>query len=272
MPLLFLTKCKLFPPTSLRLFEHSLDFRSGICHSSTIRCTATPPETATEDGTHAHLIETPIIPDSQAYFDQFSQFRQCEVVCELKSSNYWTVEKMRDSIMEQAFSKGPTLVIVNTKKLASKLACACRDLNTEADVFHLSTNMCPAHRKEIITNRIDKESLEKARRKGKAVVCISTGLIEAGVDVDFDVIIRSVAGLDSCTQAAGRCNRHGEAGMGYVYIVGISSELENVERLAEIRKMQESMAEVLNQSGRIRKYLIIVCRPRSQSGTIIRYT
>ena len=48
-------------------------------------------------------------------------------------------------------------------------------------------------------------------------------------------------------QAAGRCNRHGEAGMGYVYIVGISSELENVERLAEIRKMQESMAEVLNQ-------------------------
>ena len=99
--------------------------------------------------------------------------------------------------MEQASSKGPTLVIVNTKKLASKLACACRDLNTEADVFHLSTNMCPAHRKEIITNRIDKKSLEKARRKGKAVVCISTGLIEAGVDVDFDVIIRSVAGLDS---------------------------------------------------------------------------
>lgn len=81
------------PPTSLRLFEHSLDFLAGICHSSTIRCTATPPETATEDGTHVHLIETPIIPDSQAYFDQFSQFRQCEVVCERKPSNYWTVEK-----------------------------------------------------------------------------------------------------------------------------------------------------------------------------------
>lgn len=103
------------PPTSLRLFEHSLDFLAGICHSSTIRCTATPPETATEDGTHVHLIETPIIPDSQAYFDQFSQFRQCEVVCERKPSNYWTVEKMRDFIMEQASSKGPTLVIVNTK-------------------------------------------------------------------------------------------------------------------------------------------------------------
>lgn len=69
--------------------------------------------------------------------------------------------------MEQASSKGPTLVIVNTKKLASKLACACRDLNTEADVFHLSTNMCPAHRKEIITNRIDK-NLWKGQKEGKS--------------------------------------------------------------------------------------------------------
>lgn len=69
--------------------------------------------------------------------------------------------------MEQASSKGPTLVIVNTKKLASKLACACRDLNTEADVFHLSTNMCPAHRKEIITNRIDKKSLERPEGREK---------------------------------------------------------------------------------------------------------
>ena len=222
------------PPTSLRLFEHSLDFLAGICHSSTIRCTATPPETATEDGTHAHLIETPIIPDSQAYFDQFSQFRQCEVVCERKPSNYWTVEKMRDFIMEQASSKGPTLVIVNTKKLASKLACACRDLNTEADVFHLSTNMCPAHRKEIITNRIDKKSLEKARRKGKAVVCISTGLIEAGVDVDFDVIIRSVAGLDSCTQAAGRCNRDANRSGGRVILIKPAGNLERLDFLPEL--------------------------------------
>lgn len=176
----------------------------------------------------------PIIPDSQAYFDQFSQFRQCEVVCERKPSNYWTVEKMRDSIMEQASSNGPTLVIVNTKNLASKLACACRDLNTETDIFHLSTNMCPAHRKEIITNRIDKASLEKARRTGKAVVCISTGLIEAGVDVDFDVIIRSVAGLDSCTQAAGRCNRDANRPGGRVILINPAGNLEKLDFLPEL--------------------------------------
>ena len=136
--------------------------------------------------------------------------------------------------MEQASSKGPTLGIAYSKKLAAKLACACRDLYSEADVFHLSTNMCPAHRKEIITNRIDKKSLEKARRKGKAVVCISTGLIEAGVDVDFDVIIRSVAGLDSCTQAAGRCNRDANRSGGRVILINPAGNLERLDFLPEL--------------------------------------
>lgn len=233
------------PLTSLRLFEHSLDFLSGICHSSAIRCTATPPEAPTETDAHDRLVETPIIPDSQAFFDQFNQFRQCEVYSEIKSSNYWTVERMRNFIMEQASANGPTLVIVNTKSLAAKLASDCRNLHAEAHILHLSTNMCPAHRKEIITNHIDKASLQKARTMGKTVVCISTGLIEAGVDVDFDVIIRSVAGLDSCMQAAGRCNRDASRPGGKIILINPVDKLEELSSLPELEIGKEIAMDMI---------------------------
>lgn len=235
------------PLTSLRLFEHSLDFLAGICHSSAIRCTATPPEAAMNERQHDHLEEKPVIADSKIYFDQFDGFRQCEVCCKMKSPNYWTLEKMRDLIMKEASTKGPALVIVNTKRLAADLAIACRECAPEADVFHLSTNMCPAHRKEIITNHIDKTSLQKARKERKTVVCISTGLIEAGVDVDFDVIIRSVAGLDSCTQAAGRCNRDGSRPGGRIILINPTDNLERLGALTELKTGKEiSMNMILD--------------------------
>lgn len=233
------------PLTSLRLFEHSLDFLAGICHSSTIRCTATPPEAAMNGTGHGHLSEKPVIANSQIYFDQFDEIRQCEVCCKIKTANYWTLEKMRDLIMEEATSKGPALVIVNTKRLAADLAAACHEYAPNADIFHLSTNMCPAHRKKIIKNRIDKTSLQKARNEEKTVVCISTGLIEAGVDVDFDVIIRSVAGLDSCTQAAGRCNRDASRPGGRIILINPADRLERLGALTELKVGKEITMDMI---------------------------
>lgn len=67
----------------------------------------------------------------------------------------------------------------------------------------------------------------------KKIICISTQLIEAGVDVSFECVIRSLSGLDSIAQAAGRCNRHGEKGIQNVYV--IDYEEENLSRLQEIK-------------------------------------
>lgn len=71
-------------------------------------------------------------------------------------------------------------------------------------IFHLSTNMCPAHRLDVLAR------IRKALENQEKVICISTQLIEAGINISFNNVFRILAGLDSIAQAAGRCNRHGK--------------------------------------------------------------
>ena len=92
------------------------------------------------------------------------------------------------------------LCVVNRRKAAQELY---RLLDGEG-AFHLSTLMCPAHRKRALA--------EIRRRLDEGLPCrvVSTSLIEAGVDVDFPAVFREEAGLDSILQSAGRCNRGGK--------------------------------------------------------------
>ena len=76
---------------------------------------------------------------------------------------------------------------------------------TDRPIYQLSTNMC-AHRLDIISE------IKQGLEDGLPLICISTQLIEAGVDVDFNHVIRSYAGIDSIVQASGRCNREGKTG------------------------------------------------------------
>lgn len=84
-------------------------------------------------------------------------------------------------------------------------------------------------------------------KKGKRVLCISTQLIEAGVDISFETVVRSLAGTDSIVQAAGRCNRNAERDIGYVYIVNISNEYENVSSLKSIQKGKSATIGLLKR-------------------------
>ena len=101
--------------------------------------------------------------------------------------------------------------------------------------------MCPAHRLNVL-NEI-KELLQP--ESGKPVICVSTQLIEAGVDIDFGAVIRYLAGLDSIAQSAGRCNRHGvREGLGNVWIV--NPQEENVEKLTDIKIGRDQAQRVLD--------------------------
>ena len=98
----------------------------------------------------------------------------------------------------------------------------CRDLyrNMPEGTIHLSANMCSAHRSKVIDNI--KDNLEKKRngKFDKPIRVVSTQLVEAGVDFDFPVVFRAMAGFDSIAQAAGRCNREGklqEKGKAFVF-------------------------------------------------------
>ena len=101
------------------------------------------------------------------------------------------------------------LCIVNTKRHARELY---ELIGQSSNNYHLSTNMCPAHRREKFAEIRQKLKDEKECR------VISTQLIEAGVDIDFPVVFRAMSGLDSIAQAAGRCNREGRHESGQVYI------------------------------------------------------
>jgi len=89
--------------------------------------------------------------------------------------------------------------------------------------------------------------LKKRLAAGKTAICVSTQLIEAGVDISFASAIRAVAGLDSIAQTAGRCNRHGESTLGRVHVINLKGELPKA--LAEIRAAQEAGHRVLDEQS-----------------------
>lgn len=103
-----------------------------------------------------------------------------------------------EEIVEELKQYEQVLCIVSDRK-------SCRELYSlmPEGTFHLSALMCGQHRSEVI-----KKIKEKLKNK-EAVRVISTQLVEAGVDFDFPVVYRALAGLDSIAQAAGRCNREG---------------------------------------------------------------
>lgn len=96
------------------------------------------------------------------------------------------------------------LCIVHGRRDARDL---CQLLDTElgdTTTVHLSALMCASHRSEVL------DSIKLNQRAGRPLRCISTQLVEAGVDLDFPVVFRALAGLDALAQAAGRCNREGK--------------------------------------------------------------
>jgi CRISPR-associated endonuclease/helicase Cas3 len=102
------------------------------------------------------------------------------------------------------------LCVVNTRGQAADLYKA---LGKDGGNFHLSALMCPEHRSRKL------QEIRSRLAEGHRCRVVSTRLIEAGVDVDFPVVFRSMAGLDSIAQAAGRCNRNGRLpDQGRVYI------------------------------------------------------
>jgi CRISPR-associated endonuclease/helicase Cas3 len=156
-------------------------------------------------------------------------------------SGGWTQDEVIDLAFEQVDAAGSCLVIVNTKKAAQALYGLCES-RPDIKAVHLSTSMCPAHRKKMLR--------EVIQRLGAApplpTLCISTQLIEAGVDVDFGSVIRYAAGLDSIAQAAGRCNRNGKRAKGLVYVMNPRSEDENLSPLPDIEKGRDIGMGVLN--------------------------
>ncbi|MEN3615914.1 CRISPR-associated helicase Cas3' [Plantactinospora sp. ZYX-F-223] len=106
-------------------------------------------------------------------------------------------------IAGQAASEPAALAVVNTTADAKVVFDQWRDAEPEGVAWHLSTRMCPDHRRRVL------EKVRTRLSRGERVLLVATQLIEAGVDVDFPVVFRALAPADSLLQSAGRANREG---------------------------------------------------------------
>ena len=178
---------QMLPLNYLTLCIHAIAELVHNCNSTAVLCSATQP--AITQQFPEKIKETPIIDNIE---ELYKTFVRAKIVNREKIT---TAE-----LAAEINGKQQVLCIVNTRKHALKLFL---ELHGEGN-YHLSTLMCPYHRKEIL------KEIRERLEKGLPCRVVSTRLIEAGVDVDFPIVYRSIAGLDSIVQAAGRCNREGK--------------------------------------------------------------
>lgn len=123
-----------------------------------------------------------------------------------------------DDIADKISQYSRVLCIVNTRKDAKEIYTR---LPKEGICFHLSRMMCPVHLREVI----DKIKVALKNDSNPIIRVVATQLIEAGVDIDFPVVFRQEAGLDSILQAAGRCNREGKLDICTTYVFSLQNKL-----------------------------------------------
>ena len=230
------------PIKTVHLFNNAINFLVQTCGSSVVLCTATQPllhKVNKKFGAIRVTSDNVIIPDDAQFFDKF---RRTKIHYD-KPFYKRSVCDIAELAIQQAKETGSTLIIVNTKNTARALYEHLQkneDIsNNDIKSYHLSTNMCPAHRKAVLAT-IRKDLDVKNR-----VICVSTQLIEAGVDIDFGSVIRSLAGLDSIAQAAGRCNRNGHrSDLAPVFVV--NPDGENLKNLPDIQEGQKISLRVFD--------------------------
>ena len=222
------------PVKCVHLFCNVLNWLTTFGKSTAVLCTATQPllgesglrnfpEEKRETIAARGLLRLPenaeIMGEHQDLDILFNELSRVEIRFNEKAGG-WNVEEAGTFLLEQFQTTQSCLFIVNTKKWAQELYQYCKGQNVPSEaLFHLSTNQCAAHRKAFFDTI-------KARLKNKQpVICISTQLIEAGVDISMACVIRALSGLDSIAQAAGRCNRHGEKeGKGQVWVLNLQEQ------------------------------------------------
>ncbi|MBA1336530.1 MAG: CRISPR-associated helicase Cas3 [Firmicutes bacterium] len=150
-----------------------------------------------------------LLTDNKKYFEVFNRTKIIPKLEKMTLDGF--LEEFKHSLENKSY-----LVVCNTIKQSLYVYESLKGLAKK--VFYLSTNILPVHRRQRI-NEV-KEKLEN----GEKIILVSTQVVEAGVDLDFDVIIRDIGPIDSIIQCAGRCNRNGKREIGKVYVYNLTDD------------------------------------------------
>lgn len=219
------------PDKMLSLFNLALNFLAKICNATIILCSATQP-----------CFEKTMYPLVKSVKDLITLTKEQETVFKrvrLEYKGEMDCEELADFAAGILEENNSLLLVCNTKNEAAVMFNLLCSKLKDVKAFHISAGMCTAHRKETI-----KEMQEALENKQQKVLCVSTQVIEAGVDVSFARVIRLLAGMDNIVQATGRENRNREFdGLAPGYIVRLKGEF--LKGLSEIEAAKNAAANLL---------------------------
>ncbi len=227
------------------MFNIAMNFLQNICKCSIVLCSATQPAFSGVKNSICYAKNPDMVKMDEINNEIGEPFRRTRVIN--KVSGYgMSIDELADftfSVLEKSSS---ILIVCNTKNSALKLTEKLKlQKDCDTEVFHLSTSMCQKHRIDIM-DRLNELLKQSKNDNSKKVICVSTQLIEAGVDISFNNAIRIVAGIDSVVQTAGRCNRSNEyKQICDVYIVNLKKDEENLMFLKEIQNAQMATIALL---------------------------
>ena len=228
------------PLKCVHTFNYMINFLNTVCNTDIILCTATQPA--------LQETEFPVYYSEPKYMienvDQwFRKFERVKIVTP-KIGQKYTFESLGNEIVEQTTRFRSILVVLNTKSAVRKLYDILKAKNIRVE--YLTTNLCAEHRSDKI------EAIQKTlREQQENIVVVSTNLIEAGVDISFECVYRSMTGLDSLAQSTGRCNRNGELEYGIIYLIILEDEnTGNMEELQQNRRVTEQIIRKYDQGDK----------------------
>ena len=237
---LILDEVQSLPIEVTTLFNLTMNFLNKVMNTTIILCTATQPaydSTAIKHklsygGKYAEATDIVELTNEEKEVFSRTELRKFD-----ENNQHSNLSDLVDFVLENDES---ILAIFNTKKTVDKFYMMLEGL-TDRPIYQLSTNMCAQHRLDIIAE------IKQHLKKGIPIICVSTQLIEAGVDIDFNRVIRSYAGVDSIVQASGRCNREGKRDKGQVTLVNLTNQEENILPLKEIKAKKDTAEYILHK-------------------------
>jgi CRISPR-associated endonuclease/helicase Cas3 len=223
------------PIKCISLFNSSVNFVNKICNSTAVLCSATQPQLFETKIPIIKQTDCEIVGNVSEYFNNLKRM----TVVDKRIAGGYTFEMVSEFISNLAKVNNSILVVANTISTAENIFEKVKMQSDNFRIYLLSTHLCTAHRKMII------EEIKEKLLKNEKIICVSTQLIEAGVDISFHTVIRCLCGLDSISQATGRANRHGESDIKNSYIIELKDE--DISKLTEINLGATHCVEVLDE-------------------------
>ena len=227
-------------------FNLTMNFLKKVMNCNIVLCTATQPTYDHESIKHkldygslstdkkTDLVV--LLEEERKYFDRCSVEKLKEIDNNrLENGHVSAKDVAKFAYFAYKERDKSILIVANTKSAVNNIFKKINELGIpDENLYFLTTNLCPAHRKKKISE------IKERLSKGEKIICVSTQLIEAGVDVDFEYVMRSYAGIDSIVQVAGRCNREGKLpNKGRVFLINLDESSENTSGILGIDDKKE---------------------------------